>query len=365
MASGNQSLYAAPPWLRNLGFASWLLVGFVLVLVGVTWLVAETSTITMPVIVAGVIGSVCGPIVGRLETKGVPRAAGAALVLLGLVAIGVGIFVLVVTGISSQSAEISSNANGGLDKLQDWVASLGADQTEAAKKSLQDALPEIRQTLVGGVAHTIEGLGSLAFFLSFALLATFFVLKDAPVMKAFINRHLGLPAATAEIVTSRIADSFRHYFGGLTIIAAFNGAVVGLGAWILGVPLAGTIAVVTFVTAYVPIVGAWVAGIFAFLLALGSQGASDAFILALIILLANGALQNILQPFVFGATLQLNPLAVLVVTIGAGCLFGLVGMTLAAPLTSAAVHISNELRAEPAATESPPPPPTEEAPWVV
>jgi putative heme transporter len=362
MASGNEALYAAPPWLRNLGYGSWLLVGFVLVLVGVTWLVAETSTITMPVIVAGVLGSVAGPIVGWLQTKRVPRAAGAALVLLGLFAIGVGIFVLVVAGITSQSAEISSNANGGLDKLQDWAASLGADQTEAAKQSLQNALPEIRHTLISGVAHTVEGLASLAFFLSFALLATFFVLKDAPVMKAFINRHLGLPLATAEVVTSQIATSFRKYFGGLTIIAAFNGAVVGLGAWILGVPLAGTIAIVTFVTAYVPIVGAWVAGIFAFLLALGSQGASDAFVLALIILLANGALQNILQPFVYGAALQLNPLAVLVVTIGAGCLFGLVGMTLAAPLTSAAVHISNQLRARDEPGESPPTP-TEEAQW--
>jgi predicted PurR-regulated permease PerM len=65
-----------------------------------------------------------------------------------------------------------------------------------------------------------------------------------------------------------------------------------------------------------------------------------------VILLANGALQQLLQPFVFGVALQLNPLAVLIVTIGAGCLFGLAGMALAAPLTSAAVHISQELRSD-------------------
>jgi predicted PurR-regulated permease PerM len=356
MASSNPSPFAAPTWLRNLGFASWLLVGFVLIIVGSTWLASQTSTIVMPVITAAVIGAVAGPIVGRLEARRLPRAAGAALVLLGFVVIGVGIFVLVVAGITSQSSEISAHATDGLDKLDDWVNSLGADQTAAAKQSLQNAMPEIRKTLVSGVAHGIEGLTSLAFFLSFAALATFFVLKDAPVMASFVNRHLGLPVATAEVVTGRIADSFRHYFGGLTIIAVFNGAVVGLGAWILGVPLPGTIAVVTFVTAYVPIIGAWVAGIFAFLLALGSQGATDAVILAFIILLANGALQNILQPFVFGAALKLNPLAVLVVTIGAGCLFGLVGLTLAAPLTSAAVHISEELRARDAEAETAPAP---------
>jgi putative heme transporter len=68
-------------------------------------------------------------------------------------------------------------------------------------------------------------------------------------------------------------------------------------------------------------------------------------ILALVIFLANGLLQNLLQPFVFGATLNLNPLAVLIVTVGGGALFGTVGLTLAAPLTSAAVHISDALRA--------------------
>ena len=66
-----------------------------------------------------------------------------------------------------------------------------------------------------------------------------------------------------------------------------------------------------------------------------------------IVLLANGLLQNILQPIAFGATLGLNPLVVLIVTIGAGALFGMVGLVLAAPLTSAAVHISADLAQRP------------------
>ena len=109
-------------------------------------------------------------------------------------------------------------------------------------------------------------------------------------------------------------------------------------------PLAGR-AVVTLVGAYVPYLGAWVAGGFAVLIALSTGSTTDAAIMAIVCLLANGALQQMIQPFVMGATLSLNPLVVLVVTIGAGCLFGMVGLTLAAPLTSAAVHIANELQA--------------------
>jgi putative heme transporter len=344
MASERSVGFVAPAWLRDLGFSSWLLVGFVLIIVGLVWLLAETSTIVMPVILATVLGAVAGPAVGWLERHGVPRAGGAILVLLGLVAIGVLIFSLVFGGISANSGDISTKMNQALDKIQGWFDDVGVDNTERAKEDIQEAAPEIRTTLLSGVATGIEALKSLVFFLAFATLSTLFVLKDGPVMHRFINRHLGVPEPVANVVTTNIAKSLRSYFLAVTIIAAFNAVLIGGAALILGVPLAGTIAVVTFVGAYVPYLGAWVAGGFAVLIALGAGSTSDALVMGVVALLANGVLQQMIQPFVMGATLGINPLAVLVVTIGAGALFGMVGLTLAAPLTSAAVHIANELR---------------------
>ena len=90
----------------------------------------------------------------------------------------------------------------------------------------------------------------------------------------------------------------------------------------------------TFVAGYVPFLGAWTAGIFAVALALASQGTTDALIMALIVFLANGPLQQIVQPIAVGAALELNALVVFVVTIAAGSLFGMVGLILAAPLIS-------------------------------
>ena len=345
MASEREVRFSAPTWLRDLGFSSWLLVGFVLVIVGLVWLLAETSTIVMPVILAAVLGAVAGPAVGWMERHRVPRAGGAILVLLGLVAIGVLIFCLVFGGISAQSGDISAKTNQGLDKIQGWLGDLGVDNAQSATDGAKEAAPEVRTTLLSGVAAGIEGLKSLVFFLAFATLSTLFVLKDGPVMHRFVNRHLGVPEPVANIVTTNIAKSLRSYFLAVTIIAAFNAVLIGGAALILGVPLAGTIAVVTFVGAYVPFVGAWVAGAFAVLIALSTGSNSDALIMAVVALLANGVLQQMIQPFVMGATLSLNPLVVLVVTIGAGALFGMVGLTLAAPLTSAAVHIANELQA--------------------
>ena len=146
------------------------------------------------------------------------------------------------------------------------------------------------------------------------------------------------------MVLGRVAGSMRGYFVGVTVVAAWSAAIVGAGALLLGVPLVGTIAVVTFVGGYVPYLGAWTAGAFAVLIALGGQGPEAALALAVIVLLANGVLQQLVQPIAYGAALKLHPLAVLVVTIAGGCLFGTIGLVLAAPLLSAAVRISADLR---------------------
>jgi predicted PurR-regulated permease PerM len=100
---------------------------------------------------------------------------------------------------------------------------------------------------------------------------------------------------------------------------------------------------VNFFAAYIPYLGAWSAGAFTVLIALGSQGLETAVAMGVIVLLANGALQQMIQPIAFGATLGIHPLAVLIVTIAGGALFGTIGLILAAPLTSAGVHISADL----------------------
>ena len=142
---------SAPAWLRQLGFSSWLLVGFVLIILGVIWLLDQTSTIVMPVILAAVLGAVAGPAVGWLEGHRVPRFGGAVLVLLGLVAIGVVIFLLVFGGISANSTEISANLNQALAKLQSWLSDLGVDNAQSATQDVQAAAPEIRTTLLSGL----------------------------------------------------------------------------------------------------------------------------------------------------------------------------------------------------------------------
>jgi putative heme transporter len=357
-------IFAAPSWLRDLGIMSWLLVGVAGMLVGAVWLLSLTQTIVIPVVTAGILASVLAPLVRRLKGIGVPRGAGTAIVLVAIVIAGAALAWLVIRGISAQSGELNSQLQGAATKVEGWLKDLGVNSQTAANAK-QDASGSISNAfhfLLEGLGTGLRELGSLAVFLSFTILSLFFLLKDGPQIRRWLERHMGVPRPVARTISTRTIGSMQGYFVGVTAVAAFNGIVIGLGALVLGVPLAGSIAVINFVAAYIPYIGAWTAGAFTVLVALGDGGPSTALAMGVIVLLANGALQQLIQPIAYGAALGIHPLAVLIVTIAGGALFGTIGLIVAAPLTAAATKIAGDLavaRADepaPAATAAAPAP---------
>ena len=357
-ASELSGVFAAPGWLRDIGLTAWLLVGVALFLVGAVWLLALTQTIVVPVITAAVVAAVASPLVAWMHRHRIPRMAGAALVMLGIVAVGVGLFVMVIAGITSESSAISGELSDATDTLSGWLDDAGADSGSAsdAKTEASDSVSASASALLEGIGHGIKALSGLAFFLAMTVLSLFFLLSDGPTIRRWGERHLGVPQPVARVISQRTLGALRGYFLGVTIVAGFNAVVVTVGALILGVPLAGTIAAVTFIGGYIPYLGAWTAGAFSVLLALGGAGPDAAGGMVVVQLLANSILQQLVQPFAMGAALGIHPLAVLVVTIAGGALFGAVGLILAAPLVSAAVRISDDLARARAAEE-----PAEEA----
>ncbi len=340
-------VFAAPDWLQNLGRSAWLIVGVILVVLGLVWLLGETSSIVLPVISASIVAAVVGPVIGWLRGHGVPRGAGAALFMVTTTIIIVGVFMAIVGGIIGQASELKTVLGEASDELAGLMRDAGIDpQTVQSNQSAANAGTSAGvETLVKGLAAGVEGLSSLAMFVAFFLLSLFFLLKDGPSIRAWVERQVGIPPEMARGVTQRIIESLRGYFVGVTAIAVFNVVVVSLGALMLGVPSIGAIAIVTFIGAYVPYVGAWVAGAFAVLIALGDAGLEVAGGMVVIELLANGILQQLVQPLAYGAALGIHPLAVLVVTIAGGALFGMVGLVLAAPVASAVVRIVADVAA--------------------
>jgi putative heme transporter len=342
-------VFAAPSWLRDVGFTAWLLVGVTVFLVGAVWLMSLTQVIVAPVITAAVVAAVASPLVGWLKRHGLPRVIGAVLVLLGIVGLGAGLFVLIIAGITSELSSIEGALGEAKNTLSGWLQDIGVDRSSAenAKNEASSSVSDAGSSLLHGIGAGIAALSGLAFFLALTALSLFFLLSDGPSIRRWAEGHLGVPREVGHVIGQRVLGALRGYFLGVTIVAAFNGVVVLIGALILDIPLAGTIGAVTFLGAYIPYLGAWSAGAFAVLMALGGAGPDAAGGMIVVQLLANGVLQQLVQPFAMGAALGIHPLAVLIVTIAGGALFGAVGLILAAPLTSAAVRISQDLsRAE-------------------
>jgi putative heme transporter len=353
-------VFAVPSWLRDLGLMSWLVVGTLVLLGGVVWLLAITSTIVVPVITASIMAAVLSPVVGWLARHRTGRGGGAAIVLLLVVALSVLIIVLLLSGVTSQVPELQKTLHSAVDKVQGWLKDAGVSTRKAnsagddASKSVSGAF----NALLTGLGTGISALASLAAFLSFTALSLFFLLKDGPLIRGWTEHHMGVPPELGRTITGRMLQSLRGYFVGVTAVAVFNAVVIGLGAWVLGLPQIGAIVIINFVAAYVPYLGAWSAGAFTVLIALGAKGSSVALVMAIIVLLANGILQQIIQPIAYGAALGIHPLAVLIVTIAGGSLFGAIGLILAAPVTSAVVRISSDV----ARAREPAPEPAEPEP---
>ena len=250
---------------------------------------------------------------------------------------------MVVAGLVGEGREILGQIRAGLEEAGS-LPGMGELDTERAVRTLA----QLVQNLVAGL---LSGLGSVTVLIVGIVTGLFillFLMKDWRLVVDGTARQiavvLGVPDRVGRQIVSDTVHSFRGYASGLTIVGLMNGVVVGLGAVLLGVPLAGPIAIVTFVTSYIPFFGAFFAGAFAVLVALGAKGLSVALAMLAITLLANNTLQNLLEPVAFGRTLRLHPLTVLLVTTAGTLLFGVLGATLAAPVTAVALRTIGLLR---------------------
>jgi predicted PurR-regulated permease PerM len=331
--------FQVPAWLRTVGISAWLVFGIVMVVAIVLAVLGLLAAVTIPLAIAAVLAAILVPLTDRLERLHVPRWLGATLVLvLGLAAVAATV-ALVINGIVAQRDEIWARLESGLQEMNAAVDG----STGSAATLVDGAHSAVHFLTTGLLGSIVNSAGALVVSSVLAVFMLLFLLKDWEQITDWTAAHLGVPAPIGHSIVDGVVEAFRGYARGLTLIGIANAAVVGVGALLLRVPLVGTIALVTFVTSYVPYLGAFVSGAFAVVIAYGSGGFGTAVAMLAIVLLANNTIQNILEPVAFGRRLRLHPLAVLITVTSATLLFGVLGAVLAAPLASAAVNAYHQL----------------------
>jgi predicted PurR-regulated permease PerM len=333
--------------VRLIGLTSWYGIGMIVLVVMVAWFVSATRTIIIPFIIATLLAAILSPIADRLERRGVKRWIGALLCTMLVVVVGVGLLVLIVVQVVNQSPQIADQLSKAAADLADWLGRQGWGSDIVSE--VEASVAANWQTLLKGVVPTIsKGVGSLATLALVVVLSVnilFFLIKDGQEIQRWLSGHLGVPRDIGEGTLVYSARSIRGYFIGTTLVGIVNALIVGIGAVALGTPLAAVLAVVMLFTNYIPFIGAFIGGAFAVLIAFAGGGGSDALVMLVLVLVANGPGQWVVQPLALGASLNLHPIVILFATMAGTILAGPVGGVVAAPLAAVAVEAVKQIHA--------------------
>ena len=330
----------------RIGIWSWSFVGFVAATVIVAVALGAVSEIVLPAVFAAVLAVVFKPLVGKLERRGLKPTLAAGVIVLGLAALMTVVAIGTVRGIVQQRDEIGASVDAAMANAS---AELDVDEKSLgdARAAAEETTPAVAEGFLTKVVSGIDALIGLAGGLILGALIMYYLLKDGTSLRRSVVGQIA-PSIRDE-VDSFIGDAcqiLRSYGRGRTVMSAIVAAVIGVASLLLSLPLVFTIVVANFIGGYIPYIGAFLGGGLAVIIALGDGGLAEAAIMLGVVLAANLALENFVEPKVMGRTLDIHPLVVLVVTALGGLLGGIVGLILAVPAWVIAGNAITRLRSK-------------------
>jgi predicted PurR-regulated permease PerM len=350
------------PLVRKTAAWAWRLLVILAAIVALLWVVRRLEIIFVPVALATMLAALLLPVVDFLDRRGAPRGGAVTLVLLGGIAVVGGILAFVVSQFIEGAPALVDQVSTSLKGVGDWLTQgplhVNQQQIDQARKSAIEALQNNQEKLTSGALSTA---GTVTEIVTGALLVLFtliFVLLGGRNIYGFVTKIF------PENVRERVRDAGRSGFHSLigyvraTFLVALVDAVgIGTGLAIMSVPLALPLASLVFLGAFVPLIGAVVAGFLAVIVALIAKGLFYALITLGLVIAVQQLEGHVLQPLVMGRAVSIHPLAVVLAIAGGGVLAGIVGALLAVPtvafLNSAVrVLLARDPEAEEAAQEA-------------
>ncbi|GAA4804547.1 AI-2E family transporter [Nocardioides caeni] len=329
------------------------------------WLIGYFSVVTIPIAIALLISALAAPFVHVLTRVGVPRGLAALLVVItGFVVVGA---LLTFAGqqVAAGASDLADSTVQGLQEIRDWLRDgpLHASDSQINDyiKSAQDMITERSRDgeIVTQVTEVGAALGHVVAGFFISLFATYFFLADGGRIWSWLVR-LAPRSARARVDSSgRVAWISLVQFVRATVLVALVDAIgIAVGAAILDVPFVLAIGVLVFLGAFVPMIGATIAGSVAILVALVDQGPITALLMLAVVIGVQQLEGHVLQPFLLGRWVSLHPLGV-IIAIACGVLVaGIAGALVAVPLAAAGnavvLHLAEMAEmAEPPGPEGP------------
>lgn len=349
MATDRTTRERLPDWLVTSGALAWRVLAIGAVAYFAFQLLQAVSVVAIALAISLFLASVLWAPTRWLIDRGWPPllAAMASMVIALLVIAGIMSFVIpqLVAGFGELGVDLDAAANA----VRDWLVNgpLGLTETQVDSywnSALERVRSYLESSLAPGAAAAVEFVTGT--FL--AIIATFFVLKDGRRMVGMLVERV--PEDTDQKVDKAIRvgwESISGYMAGIAVVGLVDAVAIGLGLWIVGVPLVIPLAILVFFGAFFPLVGAFVSGLVAVAVAFVQGGLTDGLIILALITVIQQVEGDVVLPLVFGQTLKLHPLLILLGVAAGGLAFGLVGAFLTVPIIAVVVAIGEALSPDP------------------
>lgn len=331
--------HVATPRMLVVGAAwGWRLLVVVAAVLTVGWLLVQLRVVIIPVFVALIVAALLTPVADLLDRK-LPRLLAVWIVLLAVLAVTALVIYLLQSPVRSAIEELTNEWDTAKDEIRDWLRTgfLGLDQAQV--DSLEDRLDDARRRFTSGAfsgsdAARIAAEVVTGIFLTIVLV--FFFLKDGRQMWGWyldrVSEHRREALDRGGIAAF---EALQGWIRGVAITGVVDGLLIGIALVILGVPAAIPLAVITFLAAFFPVVGATLAGGLAAAIALATEGPQTALLVVLVVLVVQQVEGDVLLPIIMYRQVSLHPVVVLLALAAGAAIGGILGAIVSVPLTAA------------------------------
>lgn len=317
------------------------------------WVIGRAWVVFLSLVIALLLSRVLAAPAGRLRALGWKPGLVAGVTLIGfLVALAVTL-TLLGFAVGDEAEDLGPTLTEAVDDVEEWLVDdapieISRVDIEEFREDFRDTIRRGARSSSGSIVSGVTVVGEVVLSLIIGLIVTFFAIKDGNRFARWLQRQL--PDGRRELAERLGVRAWRTlggYLRGAAILGLVEGTIIGAAVALTGGRLAIPVGVFTFLMAFIPILGAIVAGAMAVLVALATGGTTAALIVLVVVIVVQQLDNDLLAPVIYGRSLELHPVVVLLAVAAGGALFGVAGTLLAVPVTAVALNSLAEVRRAP------------------
>ncbi len=340
-----------PPALRDAAAIAWRVLIVAAAVAGAAYLLATLRLVFLPVVVALLLATLLTQPTAWLRRRGWPNTIATLAVLASAVLLLAGVVTVLAPSVARELDDLNLNLREGLDRVEEW----GAEWLGLSERQVQSAVEQAEEAVSGSdgliaqgaIAGAILALEIVAGILLAVVLAFFFVRDGANLWRWVVGLFPPQARRDVDEIGRRGWETLRGYIRGTTIVALVDAVAIAIVLLVLGVPLVLPLALLVFFGAFVPLVGGFVAGSAAVLVALATEGVTAALIVAAAAIVIQQLEGDLIQPVVVGKAVKLHPVAILLAVTAGAIVWGIPGAFLGVPVAAVANQAGSYLRSRP------------------